>query len=81
MRTLGFPACLLLLAGCAALEPHADPLTADDVIARTGSGASSREIVDEFFRTGLVRLRFQPRIRALSVSGPAPLPRRTLGLL
>jgi hypothetical protein len=53
MRTLGF-LLLLSLAGCAALEPHPNPLTADDVIARTKNGVSSKEIIDELFRTNTV---------------------------
>jgi hypothetical protein len=53
MRTLGF-LLLMALAGCAALELHPNPLTAEDVIARSKSGASSSEIVDELFRTNTV---------------------------
>ena len=53
MRTLGFW-LLLSLAGCAALEPHPNPLTADDVIARTRNGASSKEIINELFHTNTV---------------------------
>ncbi len=53
MRTLGF-LLLLALAGCAALEPHPYPLTADDVIVRAKSGASSKDIIEELFRTNSV---------------------------
>jgi hypothetical protein len=50
MRTLAF--CLLLsLAGCAALEPNPNPMTADDVIALSKSGAPAKEIIDQLFRT------------------------------
>ena len=54
MRTLGFLLFLLSLTGCAALAPQPNPLTADDVIARTKNGASSGEIIDELFRTSTV---------------------------
>ena len=53
MRTLGF-LLLMALAGCATLEPHPNPLTAEDVIARSKSGASSKDIIDEIFRTSTV---------------------------
>ena len=56
MRRLAF--CLLssilLLAGCATLEKHPNPLSADDVIARARAGASAKEIIAEIFRTDTV---------------------------
>ena len=53
MRRLGF--CLLssflLLAGCATLEKHPTPMSADDVIALAKSGANAKQIIEEIFRT------------------------------
>jgi len=54
MKTLGFLAIALSLAGCAMLEPHPNPMTADDVIALTKSGASSKQVIEELFRTNTV---------------------------
>jgi len=54
MRTLGFLLFLLSLAGCAALEPGPNPMTADDVIARTKSGASAKDIINELFQTNTI---------------------------
>lgn len=55
MRRLGF--CLLLLlvlGGCATLEKHPNPMSADDVIARARAGANAKEIIAEIFRTDTV---------------------------
>ena len=55
MRRLGF--CLisafliLAFAGCATLEKHPNPLSADDVIAFAKSGANAKQIIAEIFRT------------------------------
>lgn len=54
MRNLAALLCALLVAACAALEPHPNPLTADEVIARAKSGASSKEIIGELWRTDTV---------------------------
>ena len=51
MRTLGFCLLLLTLAGCATLEKHPNPLTADDLVARAKSGVSAKAIIDEIFYT------------------------------
>jgi hypothetical protein len=51
MRTLGFCLLLLAFAGCATLEKHPHPLTADDLVARAKSGASAKAMIDEIFRT------------------------------
>ena len=45
---------LLALAGCATLEKHPNPMSADDVIARARTGASAKEIIAEIFRTDTV---------------------------
>jgi len=55
MSRLAF--CLLLLlalGGCAALEKHPNPMSADDVIALAKSGADSKFIIAEIFRTDTV---------------------------
>src|SRR5260221_14126997 len=51
MRTLGFCLLLLTLAGCATLEKHPNPLTAEDLVARAKSGATAKAIIDEIFYT------------------------------
>ena len=42
---------MLACAGCATLQKHPNPLTAEDVIARAKSGASAKAIIDEIFYT------------------------------
>lgn len=54
VRTLALVVCALLAAGCATLEKNPNPMTADDVIARAKSGADSKTIIDEIFRTDTV---------------------------
>ena len=54
MRVKAALLCVLLLASCATLEKHPDPLTTDDVIARAKSGADAKAIIAELFRTDTV---------------------------
>lgn len=51
MRMKAALLCLSLLASCATLDKHPNPLTADDLIARAKSGASAKAIIDEIFYT------------------------------
>ena len=54
MRVKAVLLCVLLLASCATLEKHPNPLTAEDVIARAKSGVAAKAIIEELFRTDTV---------------------------
>ena len=51
MRRQAFCLLLLALGGCATLEKHPNPMSADDVIALARSGASSKDVIAAIFRT------------------------------
>jgi hypothetical protein len=71
MRTLGFPPllALLLLAGCAALEPRPAPLSGAEIVALAKEGKSPRQIIEQLKRTDTVLPLQASDIVALHESG------------
>lgn len=71
MRTLGFslPLALLLLAGCATVEPRPKPLSGAEIVVLAREGKSPRQIIEELKRTDTVLPLQASDIVALHQSG------------
>lgn len=82
MRTLGFPlslaVLLLVLAGCAAIEPRPKPLSGAEIVALAKEGKSPQQIIGELQRTRTVLPLQASDIVALHESG---VPREVLDYL
>lgn len=69
---------LLLLGGCAALEPRPAPLAREDIVALAKSGAPAKEVIDRLRQTQTVLPLSATDILQLSEAG---VPREVLDYL